>query len=123
MSALDWLVLAATLAAIVIYGMWRGRKHQHLEGYLLADRQMTLELSPEAIALLCERGYEPAYGARPLKRAIQRYLQDPLAKRIIAGDFHPGDHILISAHSRHRVSRTSADALWLAAHMEGNKPA
>ncbi len=60
---------------------------------LLADRQLTLELSPEAIALLCERGYEPAYGARPLKRAIQRYLQDPLAKRIIAGDFQPGDHI------------------------------
>ncbi|MGZ3429930.1 MAG: hypothetical protein ACXVCV_24940, partial [Polyangia bacterium] len=40
-----------------------------------------------------ERGYEPAYGARPLKRAIQRYLRDPLAKRIIAGDFAPGDHI------------------------------
>jgi ATP-dependent Clp protease ATP-binding subunit ClpB len=60
---------------------------------LLAERQLTLELSPEAIALLCERGYEPAYGARPLKRAIQRYLQDPLAKRIIAGDFGPGDHI------------------------------
>jgi ATP-dependent Clp protease ATP-binding subunit ClpB len=60
---------------------------------LLADRQLTLELTPEAIALLCERGYEPAYGARPLKRAIQRYLQDPLAKRIIAGDFGPGDHI------------------------------
>ena len=60
---------------------------------LLAERQLTLELTPEAIALLCERGYEPAYGARPLKRAIQRYLQDPLAKRIIAGDFPPGDHI------------------------------
>ncbi|MDB4970906.1 MAG: ATP-dependent chaperone ClpB [Myxococcales bacterium] len=60
---------------------------------LLADRQLTLELTPAAIALLCERGYEPAYGARPLKRAIQRYLQDPLAKRIINGDFHPGDHI------------------------------
>ncbi len=59
----------------------------------LAERQLTLELSPEAIALLAERGYEPAYGARPLKRAIQRYLQDPLAKRIIAGEFKPGDHI------------------------------
>jgi ATP-dependent Clp protease ATP-binding subunit ClpB len=60
---------------------------------LLAERQLTLELTPEAIALICERGYEPAYGARPLKRAIQRYLQDPLAKRIIAGDFVAGDHI------------------------------
>ncbi|MFI5290167.1 MAG: AAA family ATPase, partial [Polyangia bacterium] len=60
---------------------------------LLADRQLSLELSPEAIALLCERGYDPAYGARPLKRAIQRYLQDPLAKAIIAGKFKPGDRI------------------------------
>ena len=59
----------------------------------LGERQLTLELTPEAIALLCERGYEPAYGARPLKRAIQRYLQDPLAKRIIAGEFKPGDHL------------------------------
>jgi ATP-dependent Clp protease ATP-binding subunit ClpB len=42
---------------------------------------------------LCERGYDPAYGARPLKRAIQRYLQDPLAKAIIAGKFKPGDRI------------------------------
>jgi ATP-dependent Clp protease ATP-binding subunit ClpB len=61
---------------------------------LLADRQLTLELSPEAIALLCERGYDPAYGARPLKRAIQRYLQDPLARAIIGGEFKAGDHIL-----------------------------
>jgi ATP-dependent Clp protease ATP-binding subunit ClpB len=60
---------------------------------LLAERQLTLELTPEAVALLCERGYEPAYGARPLKRAIQRYVQDPLAKRIIAGDFVAGDKI------------------------------
>ncbi len=60
---------------------------------LLAERNLSLELSPEAIALLCERGYDPAYGARPLKRAIQRYLQDPLARRIIAGEFAPGDRI------------------------------
>src|SRR4051812_13189442 len=60
---------------------------------LLKDRSLQLELTPAAVALLCERGYDPAYGARPLKRAIQKYLQDPLAKRIIAGDFKPGDHI------------------------------
>src|SRR5262249_35683309 len=60
---------------------------------LLSDRNLSLELTPAAIALLCERGYDPAYGARPLKRAIQKYLQDPLAKRIIAGDFQPGDKI------------------------------
>jgi ATP-dependent Clp protease ATP-binding subunit ClpB len=60
---------------------------------LLAERQLSLELTPAAIGLLCERGYDPAYGARPLKRAIQRYLQDPLAKAIIAGEFKPGDRI------------------------------
>ena len=60
---------------------------------LLADRGLTLELTPAAIGLLCERGYDPAYGARPLKRAIQRYLQDPLAKAIIAGNFKPGDKL------------------------------
>ena len=60
---------------------------------LLAERNLSLELTPAAIELLCERGYDPTYGARPLKRAIQKCLQDPLAKRIIAGDFHAGDRI------------------------------
>jgi ATP-dependent Clp protease ATP-binding subunit ClpB len=60
---------------------------------LLTDKGLTLELSPEAVGLLCERGYDPAYGARPLKRAIQKYLQDPLARAIIGGKFHAGDKI------------------------------
>src|SRR5262249_50828123 len=77
---------AAELRLIVDVQLARFKK-------LLAERQLTLELTPEAVAPLCERGDEPADGARPRKRAIQRYLQDPLAKRIIAGDFQPGDHI------------------------------
>jgi ATP-dependent Clp protease ATP-binding subunit ClpB len=60
---------------------------------LLADKNLALELSPAAIDLLVERGYDPTYGARPLKRVIQRTLQDPLAKAIIAGSFKPGDRI------------------------------
>ncbi|HJZ88008.1 MAG TPA: ATP-dependent chaperone ClpB [Polyangia bacterium] len=60
---------------------------------LLAERQLELVLAPEARALLTERGYDPSYGARPLKRALQRYLVDPLAKAIIAGQFVPGDII------------------------------
>jgi len=60
---------------------------------LLAARELSLELTPAATAFLCERGYDPAYGARPLKRAIQKYLQDPLARAIIAGQFKPGDKI------------------------------
>jgi len=60
---------------------------------LLHERGLKLELTPDAVDLLTERGYDPAYGARPLKRAIQRYLQDPLARAIIAGQFKPGDVI------------------------------
>jgi ATP-dependent Clp protease ATP-binding subunit ClpB len=56
----------------------------------LADRRLTLELSDEAIAFLAKRGYDPQYGARPLKRVIQREIQDPLAMRILEGEFAEG---------------------------------
>jgi len=60
---------------------------------LLAGRDLALELAPAARAFVADRGYDPQYGARPLKRAIQRYLQDPLAKAILEGQFKPGDRI------------------------------
>jgi ATP-dependent Clp protease ATP-binding subunit ClpB len=53
---------------------------------LLARRQITLQLTPAAQAFLAERGYDPVFGARPLKRAIQRYLQDPLAMALLEGN-------------------------------------
>ncbi|MCK5219154.1 AAA family ATPase, partial [bacterium] len=59
----------------------------------LADKRLSLELKPEAVRLIAEQGYDPVYGARPLKRAIQRLLTDPLAKRLVAGEFKPGDKI------------------------------
>jgi ATP-dependent Clp protease ATP-binding subunit ClpB len=62
---------------------------------LAAERRLTLELSPQARAFLAHEGYDPQYGARPLKRAIQKHLQDPLALKILAGDFAPGDTIQI----------------------------
>ena len=62
---------------------------------LLQDRQLDIELLPEARTLLGDKGYDPAYGARPLKRAIMRFLQDPLAKEIIKGSFAPGDVIVV----------------------------
>jgi ATP-dependent Clp protease ATP-binding subunit ClpB len=61
---------------------------------LLADRGLELELTPAAVHLLAERGYDPVYGARPLKRSIQRHLIDPLANRILAGEFHAGDTVV-----------------------------
>ncbi len=61
---------------------------------LVADRGLRLELDTPALDFLVEQGYDPAYGARPLKRAIQRWVQDPLARRIISGEFKQGDGIL-----------------------------
>ena len=67
---------------------------KHLEG-LLASRRLTLELTAEAKQYLAERGFDPVYGARPLKRAIQRDLQDPLALEILEGQVHEGEHIVV----------------------------
>ena len=63
----------------------------------LADRQLTLTLSDKALDLLGNIGFDPVYGARPLKRAIQQQLENPLAKEILAGAFQPGDTIAVDA--------------------------
>jgi len=62
---------------------------------LLAERKITLELTPAAKELLLREGYDPAYGARPLRRAIQRLIQDPLAMQILEGAILPGDHVKV----------------------------
>jgi len=62
---------------------------------LLSDRQITLELTPAATELLLSEGYDPAYGARPLRRTIQRLIQDPLAREILNGTILPGDHLRV----------------------------
>jgi ATP-dependent Clp protease ATP-binding subunit ClpB len=64
---------------------------------LLADRKITIELTPAAKELLFVEGYDRAYGARPLKRAIQRLIQDPLALKILEGEVLHGDHVVIDA--------------------------
>jgi ATP-dependent Clp protease ATP-binding subunit ClpB len=64
---------------------------------LLADRKMTLELTDEARKAIFKAGYDRAYGARPLKRAIQRMVQDKLAVKILDGSVLHGDHILVKA--------------------------
>jgi ATP-dependent Clp protease ATP-binding subunit ClpB len=60
---------------------------------LLAERQLTLRLADPAVARVAEAGYDPVYGARPLKRALQKLVIDPLATHLLAGEFSPGDHI------------------------------
>src|SRR3989440_4837 len=62
---------------------------------LLADRKLSLELTPAAREILATEGYDPAFGARPLKRAIQRLLQNPLALSVLEGKFNEGDHIVV----------------------------
>ncbi len=62
---------------------------------LLDDRKIVLELSKEARTYLAGKGYDPAYGARPLKRAIQKELQDPLAGKILAGEIKDGERVKV----------------------------
>ncbi len=65
----------------------------------LSDRKMTLRLSEAALDFLAEVGYDPVYGARPLKRAIQRELETPIAKGILRGDFNDGDTIFVDVEN------------------------
>jgi ATP-dependent Clp protease ATP-binding subunit ClpB len=60
----------------------------------LADRKISLELTPAAREALFREGYDPAFGARPLKRAIQKLLADPLAMKILDGEIQPGEHVV-----------------------------
>ncbi|HMA98823.1 MAG TPA: AAA family ATPase, partial [Wenzhouxiangella sp.] len=75
------------IAAIQIEGLRRR----------LADREMALEISDQALDLLGNVGFDPVYGARPLKRAIQQKLENGLAQKILAGEFGPGDTIRVDA--------------------------
>jgi len=63
---------------------------------LLADRKITIELDDQGRAWLANRGYDPAYGARPLKRVIQRHVQNPLAEQILAGRIKDGETVKIT---------------------------
>jgi ATP-dependent Clp protease ATP-binding subunit ClpB len=71
----------------------------------LAEKKLALELTGAARDLLLAEGYDPVYGARPMRRAIQRLVQDPLALRLLAGDFQPGDTVLADAADAGRELR------------------
>ena len=64
---------------------------------LLTERKITLNLDDAARTWLANEGYDPAYGARPLKRVIQRTVQDPLAEQILAGKVQDGQHVAITS--------------------------
>jgi len=63
----------------------------------LADRKVSIDLTPRAKALLAERGYDPVFGARPLKRTIQRMIENPLAVEVLAGRFGEGAHVVVDS--------------------------
>ena len=67
---------------------------------LLADRKISLELTDAAKELLFTEGYDPNFGARPLKRAIQKLVQDPLAMKILDGEVLHGDHVIVDADNK-----------------------
>jgi ATP-dependent Clp protease ATP-binding subunit ClpB len=71
----------------------------------LASRKMALEITDRAKALIADKGYDPVYGARPLKRTIQRLIQDPLAVKILEGEFKEGDRIKIDSDGEEMIFR------------------
>ena len=66
----------------------------------LADRKITVELTEEARKTLAERGYDPVFGARPLKRTIQRMIENPLAVEVLGGKLREGDHVVVDTKDR-----------------------
>ncbi len=80
------------MGAIVEIQLGRVRK-------LLAERKITLELDEDATHWLAEKGYDPVYGARPLKRAVQKYLQDPLAEKILSDEVPDGSTVRVTSGS------------------------
>jgi ATP-dependent Clp protease ATP-binding subunit ClpB len=78
---------------------------------LLAERKLTIELTPEAKQFIAHEGYDPAFGARPLKRTIQRLLQNPLALAVLEGKFNEGDTIRVGVENGQLTFETTPVAV------------
>jgi len=75
----------------------------------LKPRSITFRLTPEATAFLIEKGYDPAYGARPLRRAVERYLEDPMAEEILRGTIKNGDFVVVGEKDKALTFTVGAD--------------
>ena len=75
----------------------------------LEERDITFELTPEAGMWLAKEGFDPVYGARPLRRAIQRQLENPLARSVLSGNLEPGSHLVVDAGSEGITITLGAD--------------
>jgi len=69
----------------------------------MAEHEVTIELTPEAKEMLVEKGYDPAMGARPLRRAIQRLIEDPLADFVLGRSMEPGSTIVVKRKNEEEV--------------------
>jgi ATP-dependent Clp protease ATP-binding subunit ClpB len=78
---------------------------------LLSERKITLKLKPAAKTLLFREGFDPAYGARPMKRAILRLIQDPLALKLLDGEVKPGDTVIVDADPRSEEMKFATEAV------------
>ncbi len=65
----------------------------------LAERKITLELTPAAKALIAKEGYDPVYGARPIRRTIQKLILDPLAQKVLSAEYKEGDTVFVDAEN------------------------
>jgi ATP-dependent Clp protease ATP-binding subunit ClpB len=114
---------------VVFHRLQREHMHRIIDIQLarfaerLARRSITIELTPEAKDYLAEMGWDPQYGARPLKRAIQKFLEDPLAKHVIAGEYPPGTLLIVDRgpealtfKSRRQPQQPGADGASAALH-------
>ena len=86
LPAIAAVLLALALVADLLLAEVRER---------LEERNVHVEVTEAARAALVQEGYDPTYGARPLRRTIQRRVENPLAKRVLAGDFAPGDRLRV----------------------------
>jgi ATP-dependent Clp protease ATP-binding subunit ClpA len=73
-----------------IVGIMLSRMNKHLE-----SQRVSVEVTQAAKEFIAEQGYDPKFGARPLARAIRRYVENPLSSRIIGGEFDPGDTVVV----------------------------
>jgi ATP-dependent Clp protease ATP-binding subunit ClpB len=93
----------------------------HFRGRL-ARRELLFEISDEAKDLLSNLGFDPTYGARPLKRAIQQHLENPLAQEILAGHYVPGDTIVVELKDAELVFGKRAQGQTLTTRLSPNAP-
>jgi ATP-dependent Clp protease ATP-binding subunit ClpB len=77
----------------------------------LAEKRITLELTDGAKALLAKEGFDPVFGARPLKRTLQRRVQDPLALKLLEGEIQPGDTVRVDARGDELTFTRVAEAV------------